>query len=239
MTSRLHVPIPVRILFAIDIGFGVAYLLTYLLGNPIFLTALVDLNREPSLPTWYSSVQWFCVAGLLGISAIHNFSFSERKSWLLLALPLVFLGLSVDEIVMIHEKISRLSDALLPGGSRDGTLFFRTGLWVLLGIPFAALFVGLMISIRTYFRHAPGVLVKLCLGMAVTLAGAVGIEMLSNFVPHGAHAIGVSQILAEELCELLGGTIVLWGSYEFLAEHRFAFTLDRVDTSGAPKTYQL
>jgi hypothetical protein len=169
------------------------------------------------------------VAALLGIFAVRNVNLSQRKSWLLLTLPLVFLGLSLDEMAQIHERIGFLSDALLPGGSRENTLFTRTGVWMfLLGVPFVALFAGLMISIRTYFRRTPAVLVKLALGIAVTLVGALGIETLDNFVTLGT-GYEVMQVLAEEMCELLGSTIVLWGSYELLDEHGFTLKLDRVE----------
>jgi hypothetical protein len=233
MTSPLRVPIPVLALFAIDIGFGVAYLLIYLTAQPTFLTPLLNLDGESNLPTWYSSVQWFCVAGLLAISSIRNFSFSQKRSWLLLALPVVFLGLSLDEVAMIHERIGGWSDGFLPGGSRANTLFIKTGIWMfLLGVPFAAFVAGLMISIRTYFRRTPGALVKLCLGLAVTLVGAVGIETLSNFTTRGS-AYAMLQVLTEEVCELLGSTIILWGSYELLAEHRFEIKIDRVEIDGS------
>ena len=140
MTSRLRVPIPILALLAIDIGFGVAYLLIYVAAQPTFLTPLLNLDVESNLPTWYSSIQWFCVAGLLAIFAIRNFSFSQKRSWPLLALPVVFLGLSLDEVAMIHERIGIRSDAFLPGGSRANTLFIKTGIWMfLLGVPFAAL----------------------------------------------------------------------------------------------------
>jgi hypothetical protein len=76
------------------------------------------------------------------------------------------------------------------------------------------------------------VLVKLLLGMAVTLAGAAGVETLTNFTVPGS-AYGMLQVLAEEMAELLGATIVLWGSYDLLAEHRFALKLDRVQTEGS------
>ena len=233
MTSLLRIPIPVRALFAIDIGFGVAYLLLYLDRYHVILTPWLDLDGESNLPTWYSSVQWFCVAGLLAIFSIRNFSFSQKRSWLLLALPLVFLGLSLDEVAMIHEQIGGRSDAFLPGGSRANTLFIKTGIWMfLLGVPFAALVAGLMISTRTYFRRTPDAFVKLCLGMTVTLVGAVGIETLSNFTARNS-AYAMLQVLAEEVCELLGSTIILWGSYELLAGHRFEIKIDRVEIDGS------
>jgi len=234
MTSWLGVPVPILLFFAMDIGFGVAYLLLYLdaILYPAILTPLLDLDGEANLPAWYASVQWFCVAGLLAIFSIRNFSFSQKRSWLLLALPLLFLGFSIDEVAMIHEEIGVLSDRFLPGGSRKNTPFIKTGIWMfLVGVPFAAFVAGLMISIRTYFRRTPGALVKVCLGMAVTLVGAVGIETLSNFATPGS-AYAMLSVLTEEVCELLGGTIILWGSCELLAEHRFEIKIDRVAIDG-------
>jgi hypothetical protein len=221
MMPRPRVPIPVWIFFAIDAGLGIAYLVTSPGSHDSLLARFLDLDRENNLPTWYSTIQWFCVASLLGIFAIRNFNSSKKKSWLLLALPLVFLGLSLDEMAQIHERLGFLSDALLPGGSRGNTALAESGVWMFLfGIPFAIFLTGLMISIKTYFRQTPAVLVKLSLGMAIMLTGALGFETLGNFVSVGSSS-QVFQVFAEEMCELLGSTIVLWGSYELLAEHGF------------------
>jgi hypothetical protein len=228
--SNIRIPPFVVILFMFDLALGVAYLGNYLAGKPFAgLNQLLDLNREANLPSWYSSIQWFCVAILLGLFAQANFSVTQRKSWLLAVLPLLFLALSVDEIAQIHEKLGRKSDLLLSGGSRQNTLFYRTGIWMfVVGVPFLIFFVALIFSIRTYFRRTPAVLAKIVLGMAVMLTGATGIEILYNFVPPNS-AYTVLEVFAEELCEMLGATIVLWGSYELLESHGFVFKLDRVE----------
>ena len=193
------------------------------------LSSFIDLNGEQNLPAWYSSIQWFCVTALLGIFAVRNFRFSHPSSWLLLTLPPVFLLLSLDEIAQIHEWLGNKSDALLPGASRAGTPFFHTGIWMfLLGLPFLILFNMLVLSTRVYFRRAPGALMKLLLGMAIMLGGSIGIETLHNFVEPGS-LFGTLQILFEELCEMVGATIILWGSYEILHSHGFTWTLDPVE----------
>jgi hypothetical protein len=87
----------------------------------------------------------------------------------------------------------------------------------------------LILSIRSYFRRAPGAFVKIFVGMAISLAGALGIETLSNFVDFDSVS-GIIQVTAEELCEMGGGTIILWGSYELLCIHGFAFRFDNVRT---------
>jgi len=231
MVSRVRIPTFILIFFIIDLALGVAYIFTYLAERsdkmlPVFL----DLKQEGNLPTWYSSIQWFCVATLLGIFAQRNFRLSQSKSWLLAILPLVFLAFSLDEAARIHEWLGNKSDIFLPDTSRENALVSRTGIWMfVIGVPFLALFVGLILSIRTYFQRTPGALVKILLGMAITLSGALGVETITNFVaPHSVY--DVLYVLSEELCEMLGGTIVLWGSYELLYRYRFAFRLDKVET---------
>jgi hypothetical protein len=198
------------------------------------LTIFLDLDGEANLPTWYASIKWFCVATLLGIFAHHHVTLSQSKSWPLVTLPLVFLALSLDETAQIHEWLGRESDTLLPGGSRTHTLFSRTGIWMfVIGVPFLFFFVVLISSMRSYFQRAPSALVKVLLGMAIALAGAIGVETLSNFVGRNS-VYNVLQILLEESCEMLGATIVLWGSYELLHRHGFAFRLDRTEIDQSP-----
>lgn len=230
--SRVRIPTPVFIFFILDVVLGVAYIFDYLAGHPYRpFAAFLDLNGEGNLPTWYSSIQWFCVATLLGIFAHNNLSPSRGKSWLFVLLPLVFLALSLDEVAQIHEWLGRKSDKVfLPGGSRKNTPFAHTGIWMLVfGVPFLAGFVALTLAIRSYFQRAPSALVKILLGMAVTLVGALGVETFYSFVaPNSGY--GILQGFSEELCEMLGGTIVLWGSYELLARHGFTLRLERAET---------
>src|SRR5215217_4938694 len=123
MVSRVRIPTLILIFFMIDLALGIAYIFTYLVLRyladlpdtmmPVFL----DLKREGNLPTWYSSIQWFCVATLLGIFAQRNFRLSESKSWLLVILPLVFLAFSLDESARIHEWLGNKSDIFLPDAS--------------------------------------------------------------------------------------------------------------------------
>ena len=95
----------------------------------------------------------------------------------------MFLALSLDEVAGIHEAIGGRSDALLPGGDRDNIVFDQTGIWfVLLGVPFV---VGLAlgyVAVRPWLTGTRDGLIRLVAGMIVFLIGAIGIEILSNFV---------------------------------------------------------
>jgi hypothetical protein len=137
------------------------------------------------------------------------------QAWLLLALPLIFLAFSLDEVAQIHEAVGKCSDALFIG-DRAQSMFSRTGIWMfVIGLPFAALLVTLILLTRDFFSHAPGALVKAMIGIGILFVGAMGIELLRNWVAPDT-AFDVMQAFLEEFCEMTGSTIVLWGSYELL-----------------------
>jgi hypothetical protein len=232
MLPRARIPPVILVFFIIDLALGLAYVVNYLAGQPIrMLTRLLDLNGECNLQSWYSSMQWFCVASMAGIFAYRNFSRSSRRSWLLVALALLFLAFSVDEVAQIHEGLGKRMDMMLPGGTRKNTPFSHTGIWMfVLGVPFIIFFGWLAYAARVYFRRAPGAYLKIVLGMAVFLTGAIGIEALSNLVVPGSAFDILENFVEEVVCEMIGSTIVLWGSYELLNEHRFTLQLDEVAT---------
>ena len=208
----------VWVLFAIDVALGLAYLANYFAGQPWHtLTRIIDLDGEANLPTWWSSIQWFAVAALLFAFVLPRIKRGDVRSWALLLLPLVFLLFSMDEVVQIHESVGLHSDVLLPGGTRSDTVLPETGLFFLVvGVPFLLLFTGLIIIIRPYLHEPPGAFKKLVVGMVLMMTGAIGVDWLANFVVDGSTP-AILLIYIEETLEMVGATIILWGSYELVA----------------------
>jgi hypothetical protein len=214
----MAVPRFVVLLVAVDLVLGSVYLAYFVLGQPYrTIAALIDLDGEGNLPTWYATVQWFSVAMLTWVFARQHVVRAAVRSWCLLALPAVFLLFSLDEMVQIHERLGLLSDILLPNATRQGTPFFRTGLYfVFIGIPFALVFVGLIAAARPYLAQSPAGFLKLASGVGLFLLAAGGMDALSNFVELGSFASTV-QVVVEETTELLAATFVLWGAYDLVA----------------------
>lgn len=200
-------------LIGLDVGLTLLYVVDYALGRPFdHFSGFIDVGGEANLPTWWSSIQWFCVAAAFWVFAIRNVERRPSRSWLLLILPAIFLAFSLDEVATIHEYIGYMSDALLPHGERDATLVSQTGLFfVLFGVPFAILFAGLVTAILPFLARYPGARNRLLAGMALMLFAAIGIEALSNLVVPGSPAATL-EIAVEELSEMIGSTFVLWGS---------------------------
>jgi hypothetical protein len=228
-TSAKQIPTVIAVFFIADIALLFFYVANQAVGEPFYsLNGWLDLNSEASLATWYSVIQLACVAALAGLFAARNFHATHDSTWLLLILPLIFLALSIDELVQIHEWLGEKSDALLPGDSRENTLFKETGIWMfLLGIPFIVGFLGIIFILRKYLTTVPGVLPKLLVGLTIFITGAVLIESLSNFTQTGFwyHV----ELVFEEGCELLGITIILWAFYDLLLGHNLQIHLDPVD----------
>ena len=164
IVSPLPVPPFILIFFAIDLALVIAHVLDYMAGNPSgILTKFLDLGREGNLPTWYSSVQWFTVAELLAVFAVRNFRLCRCKSWLLLMLPLIFLAFSLDEVAAVHERLGNKMNMILPGGSRQNSLFHITGIWMfVIGVPFITFFGLLIVMVKT-IRRVPDAFFKIVL----------------------------------------------------------------------------
>lgn len=219
----------IRGFLVVNVALAVAYLLNRLAGEPYeALTVFLDLNNELNLPTWYASIQWFAVAAVLALFAIPSVRRATPRSWLLLALPAVFLLMSLDEVAEIHERLGHLADLLLPGGLRAGSVVSVTGLWfAVLGIPFVVGFVVLIRALVPYLAISPRGRTKLVTGVGLFLLGAVGVEVLANVVVESS-VLGTLQVLTEEMLEMVGATVSLWGAWELLLDSGFAWHLEAI-----------
>jgi hypothetical protein len=219
-SESTKLPSVISVCFLIDIGLCLAYIINYLIGQPHWkLTSLLEINGEDSLAAWYSSVQLFCISVFAAIFAYGKIT-QDKRSFLLIGLPVVFLLMSIDESVKIHEWLSGVTDNLLLSRGRVETPFRRSGIWVFaIGLPFLSFFLLFMYSIRSHTSDKPSSFRKLIVGMIVFLSGAVGFELLSNFVDGG---FLVLEGIFEEGLEMIGATVMLWSMYgmgiEYIAD---------------------
>ena len=213
----LGVPVIVWAFFAIDVALGTIYVVDHLLGTPFApVTRMFDLDGESNVPTWYSSIQWFVVFAVLFGVAERRVSLADRRSWFLCLLPLVFLAMSADEVVQLHERIGAASDGLLFGGTRAGTALPETGIWfIVVGVPFVVAIIALFATIRPYLRRPSGALARIVVGLALLVSGATGGDFVANFLDPGSPA-AILEILVEEMLEMVGATVILWGGVELL-----------------------
>jgi hypothetical protein len=136
------------------------------------------------------------VAADYWVFATRNVTWRSRRSRLLVLLPTIFMASSLDEVTGIHEYVGYLSDALLPNGERDTSLVSQTGLFFLIvGIPFGMLFAGIAAVVVPFLSPNP--------------------RGLSNLFAPGSGWATI-EIAVEELTEMVGASVVLWGGLAFI-----------------------
>jgi hypothetical protein len=176
----------------------------YLTGhNKVYgLVQLFDLDRENSIPTYFSASLLLFAALLLWIIGVM-----KRKSrgpyalqWTILAFT--FLYLAVDEAGGIHELLNRPTKELL-GNLTAGT--FYAAWWVIPGATIALVF-GL--SFLKFFLHLPSEIRLIVLLAAILyIGGAIGVELIGNLSVdrHGRENLTYNMIVTlEETLEMAG-----------------------------------
>lgn len=169
-----------------------------------------DLGHEPSLPSFLSGLGLFCCAGML----LLLFKLESPTRWTWLGLGLLFVVLSCDEVIMLHEMINR---PLLAAGLGRWLLLP----WVLVGAIFVLIVgigcVPLLLSLdrrtRRYFVTSA----------VIFVFGALGMEMVASVIYSGAgseeigiHAFAhvISQTI-EEGCEMAGIALFFWALVDY------------------------
>lgn len=76
-------------------------------GMDTLILDLFDVDREDTFPTWFSSSALLTCAALLGVIAQQRRGERFARHWL--AMALMFVALSADEIAGIHEAFNTVS----------------------------------------------------------------------------------------------------------------------------------
>jgi hypothetical protein len=226
-------PIPIRILLCIDALLLSAFVVV---GAMVAIGAVdrqsellrqVNLEWERNLPTWYSTIQLFLLAVMLGL---HAWRIRERPISGLVWLPaVVFLTFSIDETAQFHEWIGYQLDYLLPGGTREDTLVSYTGLWgIAVGVPTLVLLLAMWNRLRPYFGGSAGTNRRFIIGTCLLIVGAAGLDFVANFVASSSNYVQALQVLVEEGSEMLGVTILCWAAWDLLSAGGFQVAFDPV-----------
>ena len=211
-----NIPLVVIFLLLVDLVICFVYLADNLTGKPFeIVTRLFNLNSESSISTWYSSIKYFCIFILSALFCFYQIKRNTINLYLL-ALPAIFILMSADEIVQMHEWFGLKSDYWFSMGNRRATPFPMTGIWMfVLGLPFLIFFLFYTYTLKKYFSVNQSSINKLIIGMIVMLTGALGFELLSNFIDVRYLFI---EVLFEEGLEMIGATIMLWAVYELVED---------------------
>jgi hypothetical protein len=169
-----------------------------------------DVNREKSFPNLYSAYALLLCALLLGTISLAKRTSGDRyvAHWALLGA--VFLYLSVDEGLVIHEKlISPLQSALDTGG-------FLRHAWVIPGAV-AVLVLGLA-YLRFVLDLPAGIRNLFVVAGALYVGGALGMEMVGGYyLSVFGDTLGQELVTnTEEAFEMLGVVVFVYALLLYL-----------------------
>lgn len=180
-----------------------------------------SLDGERNLLAWYSSVLMVFSAVLMiicGLIAKKRLAEKTAPHWFFLSL--IFIYMSIDESVAIHEHFSDLRHTYDLTG-----VFFHA--WVVIAIPVvlatAAIFTPFLFRVRRKTA------IRLIFAGGIYVAGALGMELISGIIysDQMPSLFKVLSYLAEETLEVSGLTLLIRALVLHLAEeeeqHSIAF----------------
>ncbi|MGD1856229.1 MAG: hypothetical protein ACFB2W_18465 [Leptolyngbyaceae cyanobacterium] len=178
---------------------------------------IFNLDNEANLPAWYSSCALFVCALLLGIIAASSAKTGRKKtrnSWF--GLSLIFMLLSLDEAISIHEEI-------IPGILRRiDSLPFSNGYdWTVLG---GLCFIGVVAGYFRFWWRLPSVTrYMFAIAAVIFVGGAIGFEKISHFYEAKYQTENTIAYVVtcgiEELLEMMGIALFTYGLLDYITQH--------------------
>lgn len=168
-------------------------------GQDKLFVQLFDFDTENNIPSLFSVSLLFICCVLLGVITIIKYQQRDKYRTYWQWLSFIFLGLSIDEGVSIHEQL------IIPLRNGLGVSSFLYFAWV---IP--AFFFVLLLGVL-YLKFIVALPKKIChlfvLSGGIYLSGAIGVELIGGAI---ASVTGQSNFLyslvadCEEFLELTG-----------------------------------
>lgn len=189
-------------------------------GLEAFIFLLIqyfDFNTEVNFPTLYSTILLFLCAMLLMLIGWKE-KRGNNKHVFWTAYSILFIFLSMDEFIQLHELLIRPLRNLL---STSGVLYFA---WV---IPYGILLVILLLLSLKFLSQLPRKIFKLFLiAGTIYVFGALIIELPEGWIAEKYgfdHKYFAILYTIEELFEMVGLNIFI---YSLLSYFSFALKID-------------
>jgi hypothetical protein len=229
----------VIVLFLTLAGLGAKFL-RWILGDEglLQLLTLFYVNEEAAIPTWYSSSTLLLSSVLLAVIAVAKRRNHDRYTLHWLGLSIIFLFLSMDEVIQVHEALGGaeiqplLSNFL--GLTPSGFIYH---IWV---VPGAAVVLVFVLAYLRFLIRLPQETRRLFL-VAGTLfvLGALGLEILTARIIYEFGGIeswrenagAIPQIIAgiitsiEELLEMLGIVVFVYALLSYIRSYMKGLTI--------------
>lgn len=221
----------IAIVLAVLSLIGEYYLSNILLDEESVQAQVIDLfsvNLEDSIPTWYSTINLYHAAVLLGLITLAKYRQNDRFRRYWLGLAVIFLYMSIDEGAAIHEMFSDFMEVYV-----DATGLF-TFAWVVVGAPI--MLVVALIYLRFVLNLPPRTRNLFFLAGALYVGGALVVEAISaSTYTEDLSFRYLAIATVEELCEMLGVVTLIYTLLSYLGEMQLEVALHPPETIPSPE----
>jgi hypothetical protein len=195
-----------------ELGLIAIYLTGHVIGHP---TKFFDLDGEANLPAWFSSMQFLLIGQVFYLKSLQPNPKNLPSYFFLILISAGFIFLSVDEAAQVHETLSGiLKRSTSMPRFKDGN-----GMWIL---PYVL--IGSFVFYKVYrevlvmWNHFRKETMVMASGMIMIAFGAVFLEIISyQFLRTSSRENQfVIEVAFEELFEMAGASLVLYGALLFL-----------------------
>ncbi|MDB9781581.1 hypothetical protein OAB88_00545 [Winogradskyella sp.] len=174
------------------------------------LIKLFDFNLEANLPTYFSSLMLLADAILLALIG-SRYKATGKKFWHWYGLAFIFVFLSLDEMIQIHEQLRAPMEALF---STTGILYFA---WF---IPYIIITIFIGIAYFKFMMRLPKHVLKLFIIAGILyISGAVVMEAISGMHAevHGETTLAYALIYSfEETLEMSGAIVFFYALLSYI-----------------------
>ena len=216
---------PLSILFVLlGIGFSIAaldftlqaFLATNIFDAPNLLTKFFNMDYERNFPTLYSALLLLSAALLVFIITLQEFRENKMLAIYWLALAMLFSFMFMDELLEIHEQVN----GLIREQTGIGQIASSGNRWDVLSLAIA--FVCGIAFLPFLIRLPKPVAFSFITGGCLFVIGAIGIEFASAYFDLSVYYQRDFQshlvTIAEELLEIFGVTIFIYGCLAYLGQ---------------------
>lgn len=181
-----------------------------------------DFNLENNVPTWFSLLILAFAAVLLFVIYIHKKRNHVKGAFYWLVLGLIFIFLSIDESVQIHEEVAKILRPKL-GNDVSGLLYWA---WV---IPYGLFVIGAGFFFMRFVLNLPKQTRNLFfISGFMFVSGALGLEFVEGYFYkiYGLdHIYNRILYFVEELLEMGGVTLFIYALLDYMAANKIRFNI--------------
>lgn len=174
------------------------------------LVKFLNVNEEANLPTYFSALVLLADGILLAFIGYGSKQIGE-KFWHWLGLAGIFVFISLDEMIQIHEQLRAPMEALF---NTTGLLYFA---WF---IPYVAVMLIIGLAYFKFMTRLPKKILKLfILAAVIFVSGAVGMEMVGGMHAEVNGEDNLTYRLMytfEEFLEMAGGAIFFYALISYI-----------------------